>query len=134
MRNCAYRRRYIVTHATLRCIAVLRTGVAYATLGVMSNAQTTVVAGIRYRLFVAKKTSKWLADQIGVSVFWLSRRFAGKPAFRVNELEQIAEALGTDFESLFDVPDEVLNERIDDSSEDHISQMPPALAGDRRSA
>lgn len=73
----------------------------------MSNAQTAAATGIRYRLFVQQHTNKWLADQIGVSPYWLSRRLAGKPAFDVVELERIAAALGTDFLGLFDVPAEL---------------------------
>ncbi|WP_214373449.1 helix-turn-helix transcriptional regulator [Bifidobacterium sp. SO1] len=69
-----------------------------------SATQNLSAAGIRYRLYISNKSQRWLAKQLGWDVSRLSRRLAGKPAFKVDELDTIAEILGVDFDTLLSIP------------------------------
>lgn len=85
-------------------VSSLDRNLAYAKLIDMSSTQKLTTAGIRYRLFTAQKSLRWLAAKLGWDVSKLSRRLAGQPAFKVDELDMICEALGVSFEELLTIP------------------------------
>ena len=70
----------------------------------MSSTQKLTAAGIRYRLFIAQKSLRWLAANLGWDVSKLSRRLSGQPAFKVDELDMICEVLGVSLEELLTIP------------------------------
>lgn len=65
-------------------VSSLDRNLAYAKLIDMSSTQKLTTAGIRYRLFIAQKSLRWLAAKLGWDVSKLSRRLAGQPAFKVD--------------------------------------------------
>lgn len=85
-------------------VSSLDRNLAYAKLIDMSSTQKLTTAGIRYQLFIAQKGLRWLAAKLGWDVSKLSRRLAGQPAFKVDELDMICEALGVSFEELLTIP------------------------------
>lgn len=76
----------------------------YAKLVAMNSTQELAAAGIRYRLYIGNKSQRWLSKQLGWEVSKLARRLSGKPAFKVDELDTIAEILGIDFAELLSIP------------------------------
>jgi transcriptional regulator with XRE-family HTH domain len=54
---------------------------------------TYVGAAVRNELRAQVRTAAWLADQLGVSEMWISRRIRGIQAFDLNDVERIAAAL-----------------------------------------
>jgi hypothetical protein len=70
----------------------------------MQTTQQLMTAGIRYRLAILGKPQAWLAKEIGISSFALSRRMSGRTHFDVELGDEIATALGTDFPSLISLP------------------------------
>ena len=80
-------------------VSSLDRNLAYAKLIDMSSTQKLTTAGIRYRLFIAQKSLRWLAAKLGWDVSKLSQ-----PAFKVDELDMICEALGISFEELLTIP------------------------------
>lgn len=85
-------------------VSSLDRNLAYAKLIDMSSTQKLTTAGIRYQLFIAQKSLRWLAAKLGWDVSKLSHRLAGQPAFKVDELDMICEALGVSFEELLTIP------------------------------
>ena len=66
----------------------------------MQDSQTAATKAIRLHLAALNKKQTWLAGELGVSPFWVSRRMSGAVNFDVEDLDRIAAALGT---TLFDL-------------------------------
>jgi len=66
------------------------------------SAQSSAVTAIRVRLAAMSKSQAWLADQIGESPWWLSRRMSGQQRFTTDDLDRIAAVFGTDIFGLLD--------------------------------
>lgn len=66
----------------------------------MGTTQVAAETAIRVRLAEQRKSQRWLSEVLGVSPYWLSRRMSGKKSFTTDDLDVIADALGTDFVSL----------------------------------
>lgn len=66
----------------------------------MQTSQSAAAKGIRLHLAARNKRQAWLAEQLGVSPFWLSRRLSGTTTFDVEDLDRIAAVFGTTIEGL----------------------------------
>ncbi|MCO6558528.1 MAG: helix-turn-helix transcriptional regulator [Bifidobacterium sp.] len=73
----------------------------------MQKTQQLLTTGIRMRLAAVGKSQRWLAEQVGVSQYALSRRMKGQITFDVDIADRIASALDTDFEGLMTLPSEL---------------------------
>lgn len=51
---------------------------------------------IRIALASSDRSQRWLADQLGESQHWLSRRMAGTTALTTDDLDRIAGVFGLD--------------------------------------
>lgn len=58
-----------------------------------STAAEDVVASLRAELARKGRSQTWLADQLGESKHWVSRRFAGQTDLAVEDLIRMAGAL-----------------------------------------
>lgn len=65
-----------------------------------THTHTAIVRSIRLHLAAKKRTQVWLAEQLGVSQFWIGRRMNSATIFNVEEIDRIAEAFGITFEQL----------------------------------
>jgi len=61
----------------------------------MQDSQSAATKAIRLHLAAINKKQTWLAAQLGVSAFWISRRMSGAVNFDLEDLDRIATALGT---------------------------------------
>ena len=59
--------------------------------------------GIRMHLASRRLSQSWLADELGETPHWLSRRMSGKVNFNTQELDRVAKALGIDFLGLLEI-------------------------------
>lgn len=73
---------------------------AYARLLPMQDTNSAIVRSVRLHLAAKRRTQVWLAEQLGVSQFWIGRRMTGSTIFNVEEVDRIATAFGTTFEQL----------------------------------
>ena len=73
---------------------MLRYALAYARLLDMQGTQHAAVKAIRLHLAAINKSQVWLADQLGVSQFYIGRRMTGAVTFNVEDLDRIAEVFG----------------------------------------
>lgn len=62
-------------------------------------------AHLRAEMARREITSQRLADQLGVSDMWVSRRMRGKTQITMEDLERLAEALGISVASFLPTPD-----------------------------
>lgn len=63
----------------------------------------TAAANIRAEMARRRITGRALADQLGRSQMWLSRRLNGDTAFGLDELEAVAAAIGVPVAQLLEV-------------------------------
>lgn len=73
----------------------------------MQDTQTAAEKAIRLLLAAHGRTNAWLAEQLGVSPFTLSRRMRGEIKFDVELLDRIATLFGLTFEQLLATADAV---------------------------
>jgi transcriptional regulator with XRE-family HTH domain len=66
----------------------------------MQSSQEAAVKAIRLHLAARNKRQTWLALELGVSPFWLSRRMSGEKTFDVDELDRIAAVFDTTIDGL----------------------------------
>jgi len=66
----------------------------------MQSSQSTAELSIRLKLAEINKSQTWLAAQIGVSPFYISRRMKGVQKFTVDDLDAIARVFKTDLAGL----------------------------------
>lgn len=66
----------------------------------MQDAQTSATKAIRLQLAALDKPNAWLAEQLGKTPFWLSRRMSGKKFWDVMELSTIAGVFGLTYTEL----------------------------------
>lgn len=66
----------------------------------MQSTQHTAAMGIRLQLAAIDKRQTWLAQQLGESPFWVSRRMSGVKNFDVEDLDRIAAVFGMTLEAL----------------------------------
>ena len=66
----------------------------------MPSSQTAAEKAIRLHLAARNKRQVWLAEQLGVTSFWLTRRMTGVMEFSVTDLDRIAAVFGTTLENL----------------------------------
>lgn len=66
----------------------------------MRSTQHDAEKAIRILLAARNERQLWLAEQLGVSVFWLSRRMSGSIAFNVDDLDRIAAVFGKTLDEL----------------------------------
>jgi transcriptional regulator with XRE-family HTH domain len=66
----------------------------------MQSSQAAATKAIRLHLAARDKRQAWLAEQLGVSPFWLSRRMSGTKTFDVEDLDRIADVFGTTLDAL----------------------------------
>ncbi|MFT4156526.1 MAG: helix-turn-helix transcriptional regulator [Microbacterium sp.] len=60
----------------------------------MQGTQELVERSIRMHLASRKQTQAWLAKQLGVTPFWISRRLSGEIPFDLEVLDRIATVFG----------------------------------------
>jgi len=65
--------------------------------------QDVTSTGIRMHLASRKLSQSWLAEEIGETQHWLSRRMSGKVNFNTHDLDRVAKALNTDFLGLIEI-------------------------------
>lgn len=68
----------------------------------MQDSQTAATKAIRLHLAAINKKQTWLAVELGVSPFWLSRRMSGEVNFDLDGLDRIARTLGTTLVALLE--------------------------------
>lgn len=66
----------------------------------MQSTQHNAAMGIRLQLAALNKRQTWLAQQLGESPFWVSRRMSGVKNFDVDDLDRIAAVFGMTLEAL----------------------------------
>jgi len=66
----------------------------------MQDTQSASAKAIRLHLAARNKTQTWLANQLGESAFWMSRRMTGAKTFNVDELDRIAGVFNTTLDGL----------------------------------
>lgn len=66
----------------------------------MASSQTSAEQAIRLTLAAHNKSQAWLAEQIGESVFWVTRRLNGAVNFDLEDLDRVADVFGTDVSGL----------------------------------
>lgn len=75
-----------------------------------TSSQAAAEKAIRLLLAARKRNQSWLAAQLHVTPFWVSRRMSGPLAFDMNDLDRIAEVFGLSAQSLLAVADAVPDE------------------------
>jgi hypothetical protein len=73
----------------------------------MQDSQTTAITAIRVHLAVRNRKQPWLAESIGKSPFWLSRRMSGANMFNLEDLDRIAAVFGVTLDQLLAAADAV---------------------------
>ena len=73
----------------------------------MRSTQDAVTTAIRLHLAARNKTQGWLADRLGRSAFWVTRRMTGDVSFDANSLDDIAGVFGLSVAELLAVADAV---------------------------
>lgn len=73
----------------------------------MQSTQSAAAKGIRLLLAARGVRQSWLAEKLGVSVFWLSRRMSGATTFNVDDLDRIAVVFGTTLDGLLEASEAV---------------------------
>lgn len=68
------------------------------------NPTPDVAAEVRAELGRQGHDNRWLAGQLGVSEMWVSRRLRGKTRLTVDDLHQVAAALGITAVDLLQTP------------------------------
>lgn len=66
----------------------------------ITTSQQTATKAIRLRLVARDKNQQWLADELGESPFWVSRRMSGTTKWDVDDLDRIAMVFGTSLDGL----------------------------------
>lgn len=66
----------------------------------MQGTQELVERSIRMHLASRKQTQAWLAKQLGVTPFWVSRRMSGEISFDIEVLDRIAAIFGISIDRL----------------------------------
>lgn len=66
----------------------------------MQSSQVAAETAIRLHLAARKRSQRWLAAELGVSPFWVSRRMSGSKTFDVDELDRIAAVFGVDLDRM----------------------------------
>jgi transcriptional regulator with XRE-family HTH domain len=79
----------------------------------MQSSQTAAAKGIRLHLAAIDKRQAWLAQQLGESPFWVSRRMSGSKTFDVEDLDRIAAVFETTIEGLLEAAKAVTPEPVE---------------------
>lgn len=74
----------------------------------MPSSQDAATKAIRLHLAAKNKKQNWLADELGVSAFWVSRRMSSAVNFDLEDLDRIAVILGTTLGDLLADADKIM--------------------------
>lgn len=77
----------------------------------MQSTQDAAAKAIRLLLAARDRRQTWLAKELGVSPFWLSRRMLGEITFDVDDLDRISTVFGITIDELLQTAKAVVGER-----------------------
>ncbi|WP_248144914.1 helix-turn-helix domain-containing protein [Microbacterium aoyamense] len=66
----------------------------------MPSSQDSATKSIRLHLAARNRPASWLAERLGVSPFWVSRRMSGATTWDVDDLDRIAIVFETSLDGL----------------------------------